>query len=112
MNLAGATVREEDVRFLAALVDGELAAKLDRAITNDNTIVALSAADREHALAVLGETPPGGLLELRSLLMKQGDNARRRDAHAQRLRRDQRRTGNRDLDREGAAAADAVDGAR
>jgi hypothetical protein len=62
MNLAGNTVRKEHVLLLAALVDGELAAKLNRALIYNNTIVALSPADCEHVLAVLGETPPGGLL--------------------------------------------------
>ena len=79
MNLAGATVRTEHVQFLAAMVDGELEAKLNRAITNNNKIVALSSADRTHLLDVLSETTPGALLELRTVLVKQhndGSNAK------------------------------------
>ena len=82
MNLAGATVRTEHVRFLAAMVDGELAAKLNRAITNNNEIVALSAADRKHLLEVLTETTPGALLELRTVLVKQRSDELKREAQA------------------------------
>jgi hypothetical protein len=91
MNLAGATVRTEHVQFLAAMVDGELEAKLNRAITNNNKIVALSSADRTHLLDVLSETTPGALLELRTVLVKQHNDALKREAHDARLRRDQDR---------------------
>ena len=91
MNLAGATVGTAHVEFLAAMVDEELAAKLTRAITNDNKIVALSSDDREHLLAVLTETAPGGLLELRSLLLKQSAATRKREAQTDRQRRNQDR---------------------
>jgi hypothetical protein len=110
MNLAGATVRKEHVLLLAALVDGELAAKLNRAVFNNNTIVALSAADREHVLAVLGETPPGGLSELRTVLVKQGDHARRREAHVHRQRRELERMRSRNPGREAPSALDAIGG--
>jgi hypothetical protein len=100
MNLAGATVRTEHVQFLAAMVDGELAAKLNRAITNNNNIVALSSADRTHLLNVLNETTPGALLELRTVLVKQSANERKREAQADQLRLNQDRTR-----RRGAAAA-------
>ena len=92
MNLSGTTVRNEHVLCLAAMVDGELAAKLNRAVANDNTIVALSEGDRQRLLEVLAKNTPGGLLELRKVLVKQGDNARRREVHSDRLRRDQERT--------------------
>jgi hypothetical protein len=104
MNLAGATVATAHVRFLATMVDGELAAKLNRAITNNNEIVALSAADRTHLLAVLSETTPGGLLELRSVLTKHSAATRKREAQADRFRRDEDRRRLRD---DGAAAPDA-----
>ena len=104
MNLAGATVATAHVRFLATMVDGELAAKLNRAITNNNEIVALSAADRTHLLAVLTETTPGGLLELRSVLTKHSAATRKREAQADRLRRDEERRRRPD---DGAAASDA-----
>ena len=104
MNLAGATVGTAHVRFLATMVDGELAAKLNRAISNNNEIVALSAADRTHLLAVLSETTPGGLLELRSVLTKHSAATRKREAQADRFRRDDDRRRRRD---DGAAAPDA-----
>lgn len=107
MNLAGATVGTAHVRFLAAMVDGELAAKLNRAITNNNEIVALSAADRKHLLEVLTETTTGGLLELRTVLAKQDADTRKREAQADRLRHAQARTRQRD-----GAAIDPVAGDR
>ena len=107
MNLSGATVRNEHVLSLATMVDGELGAKLNRAIANSNTIVALSAADRERLLEVLAKNTPGGLLELRNVLIKQGDNARRREVHSDRHRRDLER---RRRNPRGAASLGAVDG--
>jgi hypothetical protein len=71
----------------------------------------LSAADREHVLAVLGETPPGGLSELRSVLMKQGDSARRREAQVDRQRRELERMRSRNPAREAPTALDAIGGA-
>jgi hypothetical protein len=106
MNLSGATVRKEHVLSLAAMVDGDLAAKLNRAIANGNTIVALSAVDRQQLLKVLDGTTPGGLLELRNVLVKQDALERRREAQADRVRRDQERLRSRDPGREGAAAPD------
>jgi len=109
MNLAGATVGKAHVQSLAAMVDGELAAKLNRAITNNNEIVALSAAERKRLLEVLTESTPGGLLELRTVLAKQCADTRKREAQADRLRHDQDRR----LQRDSAAALDApvvVDG--
>ena len=88
MNLAGANVGTEDVQFLATMVDGELAAKLKRAITVNNKIFALSAADRTHLQHVLSESPPGGLLELRAVLVKQSADQRKREAQADDLLRD------------------------
>ena len=96
MNLAGVTVGTAQVQVLAAMVDGELAAKLTRATTNNNEIVALSAADRTHLLAVLTETTPGGLVELRSVLVKQSAATRKRDAQTASLQRNQDRTRQRD----------------
>jgi hypothetical protein len=104
MNLAGAAVREEHVRLLATMVNDELAAKLERAITNNNTIIALSPADRQQLLAVFDKSTPGGLLELRNVLIKQGDHARRREAQADRQRRDQARIRIRNLGRTAATS--------
>ena len=91
------------MQFLAAMVDGDLEAKLNRAITNNNEIVALSSADRTHLLDVLSETTPGALLELRTVLVKQRSDALKREAHDARLRRDQDRIRHAD----NAAALDA-----
>ena len=54
------------------MFDGEeLAAKLERAVTNGNTIVALSLADRQRVVAVLADDAPSGFAELRRVLVKQ-----------------------------------------
>ena len=69
MNVAGTTMRTENVLVLAGLVhDDELSAKLERAITNDNPIVALTQDDRERIVAVLSPNAPGVLTELRDVL--------------------------------------------
>jgi hypothetical protein len=78
MNLAGNTVRKEHVLLLAALVDGELAAKLNRALINNNTIVALSPANVSTCWRCSAKPRPAVSSELRSVLMKQGESARRR----------------------------------
>ena len=59
MNLSGTTLRREHVQSLAAMVDGELAEKLNRAVADDNTIVAPSEPDRQQLLKVLYESTPG-----------------------------------------------------
>ena len=42
------------------MLDGdELAAKLERALTNGDTIVAISLADRQRVVTVLGDDAPG-----------------------------------------------------
>ena len=72
MILAGSTVRTENVLVLASLFDGgELAAKLERAVANGNTIVALSLADRQRIVAMLGVNAPSGFAELRRVLVEQ-----------------------------------------
>jgi hypothetical protein len=56
--LSGSAVRADNVHLLATMLDGdELATKLERAITNNNTIVALSIADRERIVAVITGGP-------------------------------------------------------
>lgn len=86
MNIAGATVRVQDVRLLATMLDGELAAKLERAVAQGNSIVAVDIADRERIVAVLRHEPPFGLSELRSALVTQLEKRRRQDARAQQIR--------------------------
>ena len=86
MILSGAKVRTDQVHLLAGLVkDDELAQKLERGIANNNTIVALSLADRYRIVAVLDD-PPGGLVELRSVLVTQLKRLKDREAQEQRLR--------------------------
>ncbi len=87
MNVAGATVRPANVRLLATMLDGELAAKLERAVTNDNGIVALTHADRERVVAALADDTPSGLIELHNLLVKQLTQQRQRQAREQQQRR-------------------------
>ena len=54
------------------MFDGdELAAKLERAVTNGDTIVALSLADRQRVVAVLADNAPSGFAELRRVLVNQ-----------------------------------------
>ena len=87
MNVAGATVRSDNVRLLATMLDGELAAKLERAVTNDNPIVALTPADRGRIVAALADDTPSGLVELHNLLVKQHTQQRQRQAREQKQRR-------------------------
>ena len=69
MNVAGTAMRTENVLVLAGLVhDDELSAKLERAVRNDNPIVALTQDDRERIVAVLSPNAPGVLTELRDVL--------------------------------------------
>ena len=71
ISLAGVAVRVENVRLLAGRLGGdELAQKLERAVANDNAIVALSMEDRQRILDVL-EQPSIGLAELRTALKSQ-----------------------------------------
>jgi hypothetical protein len=79
ISLAGVAVRVENVRLLAdRLGDNELARKLERAVANDNSIVALSMEDRQRILDVL-EQPPIGLAELRKELQSQLENHVRKE---------------------------------
>jgi hypothetical protein len=85
MILSGSTVRTENVQLLAGMLDGdELAMKLERAVANKNTIVALSLDDRHRITAVLADDPPWGLAELQGVLVKQ--LKRHKDREAQDLR--------------------------
>jgi hypothetical protein len=86
--LSGSTVRSENVQLLAAMLDGdELATKLERALTNNNTIVALSIADRERIVAVVADGP-AGFAELRRLLVTQLEKHHQREAQVRQLKRD------------------------
>ena len=98
MILSGSTVRTENVQLLASMLDGDdLAAKLERALTNGDTIVAISLADRQRVVTVLGDDAPGGLAELRRVLVKQlaqhheRERGVRQAQHDERERRDRGR---------------------
>jgi hypothetical protein len=89
--VGGATLRPDNVRLLAAMLDGELAAKLERAVMHENSIVALTLADRETIVAALEEEAPTALLELHSVLVKQIAQQRRKEAQEAQTRRNQER---------------------
>ncbi len=91
MIVAGTTLRADQVRLLAVMLDGELAAKLDRAVTNKNSIVALTIADRERIVAVLDRESPSALVELHGMLVKQLAQQKRRDAQDLQTKRNQAR---------------------
>lgn len=91
MILSGSTVRTENVHLLATMLQGdELAEKLERAIANNNTIVALSVADRERIVGVTADGP-ARLVELRSVLVTQLKRHHEREAQVRRLRLDRER---------------------
>lgn len=91
MIVAGTTLRPDQVRVLAAMLDGELAAKLERAVTNKNSIVALTVAERERIVAVLDSEPPSALVELHDVLVKQLAQQKRREAQDMQTKRNQER---------------------
>jgi hypothetical protein len=70
-SLCGTAVRADRVQLLATMLGGDgLAEKLERAVANRNTIVALSFEERERIVDVLAATP-GLLPDLRSALEAQ-----------------------------------------
>ena len=84
MILTGSPVRTDNVALLASMLDGdELAVKLERAVANRNSLVALSLDDRRRIVAVLAADAPWGLAELHSVLVKQ---LKQHEAHAARTR--------------------------
>jgi hypothetical protein len=87
MNLSGIAVRNESVLLLASMFGGdELAEKLERAVCNANSIVALSVDDRERIVAVLSADAPSGLTQLRDVLAVQLKRYKDREAQQQRMR--------------------------
>jgi hypothetical protein len=89
--LSGSTVRTDNVHLLATMLQGdELATKLERAITNNTTIVALSVADRERIVAVIADGP-AGFAELRSALVTQLKKHHEREEQVRQLKRDRER---------------------
>jgi hypothetical protein len=87
MTLSGTEVRNENVLLLASMFDGDvLGEKLERAVTNNNSIVALSVDDRERIVDVLTANAPSGLSQLRDVLGVQLKRYKDREAHQQRMR--------------------------
>ena len=85
MILSGSAVRTDNVELLAGMLDGdELAVKLERAVVNKNSLVALSLADRRRIVAVLAAEAPWGLAELQNVLVKQ---LKQHEVHEARARR-------------------------
>jgi hypothetical protein len=92
MTLSGTDVRTENVLVLASMFDGdELAEKLKRAVSNDNSIVALSLHDRERIVAVLATDAPSGLTELRDVLATQLKRHKEREIHQRQMRLNEER---------------------
>ena len=72
MSLCGLSVRADSVRALAVrMEDDQLGEKLERAVANDNTIVALSFEERQRIVDVLEDDAPAGLASLRTELSAQ-----------------------------------------
>ena len=85
MILSGSPVRTDNVELLASMLDGdELGVKLERAVVNKSSLVALSLDDRRRIVAVLAVDAPWGLAELQSVLVKQ---LKQHEAHAARTLR-------------------------
>jgi hypothetical protein len=92
MVLSGSTVRNEHVQLLATMLEGDdLAAKLERAIVNKNSIVALSLDDRKRIADLLAVETPAGLAELRSVIVAQLKRHKEREAQDERMRLNQGR---------------------
>jgi hypothetical protein len=72
MFLAGIPIRDEFVLEVAKLVsDQDLAAKLERAVDRDVSVLALTLEERMTILASLGEHPQPGVGDLRAALHQQ-----------------------------------------
>ena len=94
MNVAGQSVRDDQVAILARLLgDDPLAKRLLTAVEHGVTIFALSASDRERILSVALDGQLGGLKQrLVDQRKRQRDTQDRRErVDAQRLRDDLRR---------------------
>ena len=86
VSLCGVAVRVDTVRLLVSkLGEDELARTLERAVANDNTIVALSAEERQDIVDALGDAP-SGLTELRNALVTQLKRIKDRERQLQQSR--------------------------
>jgi len=87
VSLCGLAVRAENVRLLSLKLEGDpLAQKLERALTNDNSIVALSFEERARIVEVL-TVSPAALAGIRTELVAQ---LKRHKDHAEKLERAKR----------------------
>jgi hypothetical protein len=85
VSLCGLSVRADSVRALAGrMEDDQLGKKLERAVANDNTIVALSFAERQQIVDALAKDPPPGLAGLRTELGAQLKRHREQQAKVER----------------------------
>ena len=102
LSLCGTAVRPEGVHVLASMFPGdELAEKLNRALENGNTIVALSMDERQRIVDAL-ERRPSCLVDLRKALDGQVRKHNDRRAQDRRLEQDRAR-----VERRRAVADDA-----
>lgn len=87
VSLCGLPVRVENVRLLAGKLEGDqLAQKLERAVVNGNSIVALSVEERQRIVDVLGASP-SNLADLRAALDTQLKKHKEREAKMERANR-------------------------
>jgi hypothetical protein len=87
ISLCGVPVRAENVRLLARKLEGDVVAqKLERALVNDNSIVALSFEERKRIVDVIA-AEPGGLAGLRAELEAQ---VKRHNSHTEKMGRAKR----------------------
>ena len=77
--VAGEAVLGQHVRLLAEMLGTHhpLAVRLERALTQKNSMVALTSEDRERLLELLAD-PPSGLAALRTVLLRQQKQRDRR----------------------------------
>ena len=88
VSLCGVSIRAGSLRALAGRLENDpLGKKLDRAVDNDNTIVALSFAERQQIVDALEESAPGGLAGVRTEL---GAQLKRHREHQVKVERSDR----------------------
>ena len=95
ISLSGVATRAEDVPRIAGKLGGDtLAQKLERAIANKNTIVALTLEDRQRLLDVL--EPETAFVDLRNALRIQVQKHAERQRRTEQMRQSRERLEGRD----------------
>lgn len=89
MILSGVSIRPEHVQLLAAMAGDELGAKLERAALHHNSIVALTPADRTRIIETIDGSSSTVFGELRTVLVKQVEQQRRKEAKEAQARQSQ-----------------------